>query len=379
MAVNNIVVTKREGGLLSRFFQLVILQAVLLGRPATASLNTTELEEAFANFEKKFAREYESLEERAKRMAIFAENLAYIVEENAKGHKYKLGLNEFSDLSFDEFKEHHLGLLPPPTVGLNLGVHTDVLRAPADFVPPTSMDWVAKGAVTPVRNQGRCGSCWSFSTAGAVEGAVFLATGKLQELSKENLVDCDNSPLSGDKGCNGGLPLRAYEYVKDHGLCSEADYPYAAGNGSATECHACASPAVKPNVITGGQQVGTNQQDLLAAVTKQPVSVAVEADKMAFQHYQSGVLTGSACGTNLDHAVLLVGFGQDEDDMMNGPTPYWKVKNSWGPTWGENGFIRLERGVGTEGECGILQMATVPTMAGDTPDWPPQAEETIVV
>jgi len=227
--------------------------------------------------------------------------------------------------------------------------------AAPDFDPPASIDWVAKGGVTPVKNQGSCGSCWSFSTTGALEGAIFAATGKLQSLSEENLVECDNE----DHGCRGGNPMLAYDYVKANGLCAETDYPYIAAQGNTSTCHqqkACASLGLAAGVLQEGQEVDATPQALMAALAKQPVSIAIEADQMVFQHYQSGVLSSSACGNNLDHAVLAVGYG------MDGTTPYWKVKNSWGPTWGEQGYVRFQRGEPNGGECGILKMATFPVI-----------------
>lgn len=177
-----------------------------------------------------------------------------------------------------------------------------------------SIDWVAKGAVTPVKNQQQCGSCWAFSTTGAIEGAYFVASGKLESLSEEDLVQCDHN---GDQGCQGGLMDNAFDWVSENGICSESAYPYTSGGGTTGTCKTGCSAVV---TITGHTDVPSKDEDALkAAVSKQPVSVAIEADKSAFQLYSGGVLDSAACGTSLDHGVLVVGYGTDGKD-------YWKVK-----------------------------------------------------
>lgn len=214
------------------------------------------------------------------------------------------------------------------------------------------VNWVERGAVTPVKNQGSCGSCWSFSTTGSVEGALEIKTGKLVSLSEQQLVECSTANL----GCNGGLPDRAFGYVEEKGLCAESDYPYTSGDGSVGTCRdsAC-TPVAK---ISNYQDVKKySQSALMAAVAVQPVSIAIEADKKGFQFYESGVFSGE-CGTALDHAVLLVGYGHDEETGLN----YWKVKNSWSSSWGDEGYIRIERKSGFVifGTCGILKFPSYP-------------------
>ncbi|RYG50181.1 hypothetical protein EON67_05740, partial [archaeon] len=211
-------------------------------------------------------------------------------------------------------------------------------------------DWVAKGAVTPVKNQGDCGSCWSFSTTGSVEGAHFIATGKLVSLSEQQLVDC--SGAEGNNGCNGGLMDYAFEYIiKNKGICSEESYPYTGTDGKCKKCTAVAT-------ITGYKDVPTNSEtSLVAAIAERPVSVAIEADQSSFQFYSGGVLT-AACGTSLDHGVLAVGYG-----TLSG-NDYYKVKNSWGPDWGMSGYVLLGRGSkfnGNSGQCGIQSQPSYPT------------------
>ena len=229
-----------------------------------------------------------------------------------------MGANKFADLMSEEFAARFAGgfrAKEKRSVNVNNDLKTNLSAL------PTSVDWEAAGAVTPIKDQGQCGSCWAFSTTGSTEGNVFINTGKLLSLSEQQLVDC--SGAEGNQGCNGGLMDYGFQFIIDNkGICSEASYPYTAADGTCqTTCKAVAT-------ITGFTDVPANSQTALeTAVVQQPVSVAVEADQDVFQFYTGGVMT-SACGTALDHGVLAVGYGTD---AANGGD-YWKVKNSWGAT-----------------------------------------------
>jgi cathepsin L len=218
---------------------------------------------------------------------------------------------------------------------------------------PVSVDWTTKGAVTPVKNQGQCGSCWAFSTTGSVEGAWFLANHSLVSISEQQLVDCSTS--EGNQGCNGGLMDYGFQYIIDNkGITTEAAYPYTATDGT------CVSQGLQvAATIKGFKDVPTNSETaLMAAISIQPVSVAVEADQNSFQFYAGGVLT-QTCGTNLDHGVLAVGYG------TSGGQDYYLVKNSWGTDWGSKGYIMLARGPkynGNSGQCGIQMDPSYPVV-----------------
>jgi len=314
--------------------------------PAAAQVNYKMM---FDDFKKTHAKTYSDAADEEKRFEIFKLNIDFINEMNAKGNKFELGVTPFADLTADEFDATHFGIKKPDQMWgslPNLGTHQYKGEALA-----ASVDWTTKGAVTPVKNQGQCGSCWSFSTTGSLEGASQIASGNLVSLSEQQFVDCDKV----DSGCSGGLMDNAFKFAEANAICTEDSYPYTAKGGTCASS-SCTVGLAKGSV-TGFKDVSSDsEQAMMSAIAQQPVSIAIEADKSVFQLYKSGVLK-STCGSNLDHGVLAVGYGTEDGQ------DYWLVKNSWGSSWGASGFIKLLRGKGGAGECGLLKQASYPVVS----------------
>jgi len=334
-----------------------MIYAALLFASLTLPLNTK-----FDAWKRQFGKEYDTVEAEMAAEMAFEYNDAIILKTNAQNLSFTLGHNEFSGFTWEEFQRAHMSELflnrPPKNV-------ERMHFKEGGYQLADSVDWVAKGAVTPIKNQGRCGSCWAFSTTGSVEGAYQIASGKLVSLSEEDLVQCDHN---GDQGCQGGLMDNAFEFInKNGGIATEESYPYTSGSGVTGSCNS-AKATNKAVTVSAFTDVPKGDEDALkSAVAKQPVSVAIEADKSVFQLYKSGVLDSSSCGKKLDHGVLVVGYGTE-----NGKD-YWKVKNSWGATWGENGFIKMVR---NKDQCGISQSASYPTGAKSVGPSPPSPSPT---
>jgi len=277
--------------------------------------------------------------------ATFESNIAFIREQNAKGESLKFGPNQFTDLSQEEFKmaagfgfipaDDHMGSTPI------LGNHIHQGEALA-----SSIDWEQQGSVTAVKDQGQCGSCWSFSTTGGLEGAWKNAAGSLTAMSEQQFMDCSTQNM----GCNGGNVGLALTYAEGAAVATESSYSYKAVQGS---CSSSFSAAIPNGGVTGYSRVGgffsTSVNDMKSALAHGPVSVAIQADQRSFQMYQSGILS-SGCGTQLDHAVLVVGYGTE------GGEEYWRVKNSWASSWGDAGYIRLAT---ASNVCGVLNRQAV--------------------
>jgi len=306
---------------------------------------------SFSEWARVHGKTYASKEEVVLRRSIYAATVARVQAHNADATQtWTQAVNKFSDLTAEEFKSLYTGgyrAAEKRSKNVNLTLlHKTAL--------PASVDWNAKGAVTPVKNQGQCGSCWSFSATGSTESATFLKTGTLPSISEQQLVDCAGK--EGNQGCNGGLMDYAFQYIIDNkGICSESAYPYMAKDGTC-KSKTCGAAAATLSSFT---DVPTNSETaLMTAIVQQPISVAVEADQSSFQSYSGGVMT-QACGTNLDHGVLAVGYGTE------GGKDYYQVKNSWGADWGNKGYIYLARGAtynGNKGQCGIQMDPSYPVV-----------------
>lgn len=325
--------------------------ALFLAPASAANKNYAAL---FDAWKAEHGKSYASGAAEAKAFSAFAANEEKIAAHNGRGDSsFELGHNEFSDLTSDEFFAGRLGYNASlaKAEAREMHVSTPEMLAAA----PDAVDWTTKGAVTPIKNQGQCGSCWSFSATGAMEGAYFLASGKLLALSEEDLVQCDRV---NDNGCQGGLMDNAFKFVEKNGVAAEAAYPYTSGTGIRGLCDTAKEKAAVVTV-TGFKDVPSGDEDALkTAVAQQPVSIAIEADKSVFQLYKSGVLDSPMCGKKLDHGVLAVGYGTAKTFL--GHKDYWLVKNSWGPTWGAQGYIKIARG---KNMCGIATQPSYPTGA----------------
>lgn len=329
-----------------RFTSIILLAFVAV---SSASLFISEEEYAyqFAKFQVAHNKTY-SRAEYGHRYNVFKKNYDLISEHNSQGKSWILAVNEFADLSFDEFRAAKLGYKPVTVEG----IPRETVNLAGVVTAADNVDWRTKNVVTPVKNQGSCGSCWAFSTTGSIEGAVAIKTGKLTSVSEQQLVDC--STAEGNQGCNGGLMDDAFKYViSNKGICTEASYPYTGADGT---CQTC----TQVSQISKYVDVTASDLDALkAAASQQPISVAVEADQLGWQFYFGGVMDGS-CGTALDHGVLVAGYGTDATTGKD----YWLVKNSWGATWGEAGYIRLVRTSGKgAGQCGIAMQPSYPIAA----------------
>jgi len=329
-------------------FRLVLLATTFFAvSNAQTLLNENEIWSRFTNFQEKFAKKYENVQELETRFSVFRENFRNIINHNAdRNQSFTMGVNQFTDLTPEEFKAQMIRGLKAPVGSYGCGTFSNSASG-----TPTAIDWRTKGAVTTVKDQGQCGSCWTFSSTGAMEGAWAIAKGQLIDLAEQELVDCAGLKY-GSMGCNGGQMEGAFKFIIENGQCAASSYPYTAKDGT---CHSCSAVAhatscsdVKPN----------DQLSLKAAVAKQPVAVAIEADTKYFQSYSGGVLTSSSCGTSLDHGVLAVGYGEENGQK------YWLVKNSWGTSWGEQGYVKIGRSESTNdaGICGIAMDPSFPTV-----------------
>lgn len=272
------------------------------------------------------------------------ENINYIEKHNKLDNTFKLEINQYIYNKYEnEFSNSTMQFFIKDSN--NLEKLDNIKHTPISF------DWREKNKVSSVKNQGSCGSCWAFSSTEAVESAWAIKHDKLYNLSEQELVDC--SDTYGNHGCQGGSMDNAFNYIIDNGLCSNISYPYnnISGNCMNTTCD-------KLIKISNYTDVERNNENILKkAVSITPISVAIQANKRSFQFYKSGIYSDEMCGTNLDHGVLLVGYGYDKLYEMD----YWIVKNSWGSSWGENGYIRIQRNIDDlRGLCGIAMDPSFP-------------------
>lgn len=289
------------------------------------------------------------------RLQVFYNNLR-IIDGMKRVVKHQVGANQFADMTLEEFVAKHTGLQASKAKLSQPQVDTGLSQAPV----PQSVDWRTEGAVAPVKDQAQCGSCWAFSAVFALEGALALQKKKqyglsqsaFTTLSEQQLVDCAGGRW-GNQGCNGGLMTQAYDYVKwDKGLTTEQAYPYTAREGSCRKTQSLYAP------VASYVEVPQSAQALAAAVAKQPVSIALAANRIMF--YTGGVFDDKYCGTGLNHGVGLVGYGTE------GGKDFWIVRNSWGARWGEAGYIRIRKDVASRsGMCGILMMNSYPVLKGN--------------
>jgi len=301
------------------------------------------------NFKTAYGRSYSNGEEEVYRKAVFEDNLRRITEHNARYYNgevsFTLGMNRFGDWTHEEIVTKMTGFTAAQRKVANV-FNYNPLKATSD-----SKDWRDEGAVTGVKDQGQCGSCWSFGATGALEGAHFIKTGNLVSLAEQELVDCSGS--YGNMGCNGGRPDWAFEYIRDNGgVDTEDSYPYTAKDGSCK-----ADPSHIGATCTGYVSVQSKSESALqqAVDGEGPVAVAIDASPFSFSFYSGGVYYESSCSsTRLNHAVLAVGFG------TSGGDEFWQVKNSWGRSWGESGYIRMSRN--RNNNCGIATDACYPTV-----------------
>lgn len=372
-----------------------IISVVMMATVAFAVNLRTPFSERFENWVNDFRVEVRDHEHKLHLFQNWLDNDKVIEITNARNLTYTLGHNHFSGMDSTEFSQYigfesnakelsfhfpdervqskvaEIKCLTGCVEHYDSAAKLSTLKCVKDCLAehealslastPSSVNWVTAGGVTPVKDQGQCGSCWSFSTTGALEGAYFVSHGTLPSFSEQQLVDCDNRQNGGkDMGCNGGLMDNAFTWIeKNGGLCSESAYPYTSGTTkTAGTCQKTCSTVANSKVVTYADVAASSDAAMMAALAKQPVSIAIEADQKDFQLYKSGVFTG-ACGTNLDHGVLAVGYGTlDGED-------YYLVKNSWSTTWGDGGYIRLGRGSqynSGNGQCGMLMQASYPSV-----------------
>jgi len=308
-----------------------VLLALVVCAVAVSAMGEWEAQRQFATYTQQFNKQYESTAEFFHRFAIFKANVEYINTRNAENLTFTLGVNQFTDLTNDEFRKLSLGRLPTaPVPESDDEVHI--------FDLPNDVDWRPKGAVQKVKNQGQCGSCWAFSATAAIESINFIVNNTLPDLAEQQLVDCDME----EQGCNGGFESDAIQWIADNGgQCAQKDYPYTGRDGT---CKKTCVPIAGVTAVTRF----TGEANLATNLNNQPCTVAVDAGSADWQSYSGGTYNGR-CGKQLNHAILAVGYTAN----------YWIVKNSWGTTWGDKGYIYMIRG---KNICGVASEPSYPVL-----------------
>ena len=325
--------------------KLLLLIFALVSGSSALTLTDVSVEEWDA-FKAAHGKSYEGPVEEEFRKRLYMENKDYVAKHNRLAHKghysYFLKINQFSDLLHSEFVATMNGYRR--NLKMNTTQNTGATFLPPEgFKLPIEVDWRKKGAVTEVKNQGHCGSCWAFSATGALEGQHFRKTGQLVSLSEKNLMDC--STKYDNDGCNGGAPQNAFIYIRDnHGLDTEESYPYIPKDGNCRFSRATVGATDKGFVEL---DYGNETMLAIAVAAHGPISVSINADEKSFAHYSHGIYDDPNCDSGwVTHAVLVVGYGPG----------YWLVKNSWAKTWGDEGYIKIARdskctGPDADNEC----------------------------
>jgi C1A family cysteine protease len=316
-------------------FALISLAALVAG---------TDVKSSFVDFVKTYNKAY-TVDEFFNRFEIFQSNMALAEEHNAKSTSWTMGVTQFADLTGEEFSKLYLGKV----------FRKERFENTQQFTPQRenddpAFDWRSKGAVSPVRNQGQCGSCWAITVVAAVESACYILNHNLTQQSVQALMDCSGS--IGNQGCNGGYVDESFKWLQSNFLPEDACYPYTAESG--TSCKKTCPP-IKKCKVTGFKDVAKGDEAaMMTALNKQPLAAVIEADQSAFQMYTGGVIDSPTCGKNLDHTALLIGYGTDSGKQ------YWTLQNSWGTTWGEQGYVRMVR---NKDMCGLADMVSYPLVA----------------
>jgi len=326
--------------------KFLVALALIVACASAVSVNLTSDSE-WAAYKTLHGKVYDAAEEVSRR-AIWAKNTMKVVQHNAEAtqgkHTYTLKMNVYGDMSHEEFLAKMVGVKQSKKAN-----SASTFMTPANFKAPASVDWRKQGYVTPVKDQGQCGSCWAFSAIASLEGQHFKKSGELVSLSEQNLVDC--SGKFGNQGCNGGLMDQAFDYIKaNKGVDTEASYPYKAVDQK------CKFKAANVGAtVTGYTDVTSGDESALtdAIATVGPISVAIDASHDSFQLYSSGIYNEPDCSSSeLDHGVTAVGYDTSADG------DFYIVKNSWSASWGMDGYIQMSRN--KNNQCGIATAASYP-------------------